>query len=141
MTNAYWAELIVAIAALVLAIAALVRMLGGLVEQRFADLRREVEHLREALATEREQRLAAQAKADKAERRAEAAEAEVTALIAVNQRMRAELELMRVALVGTEAERNAALADLARRADDAARARAAGSTEQTEPQRTVGGEK
>jgi chromosome segregation ATPase len=125
-----------ALAALVAAVAALVRVLSSAFETRFADLRKELARLRDELEVERRLRAAAQSQASAAERRAEIAEAEVQALILVNERMRAELELMRSALVGSEIERNEALKELARRSDEAARKRAA-SAEDTAPHRAL----
>jgi len=122
-----------ALAALVLAVAALIRVLGGAFEARFADLRKELAQVRVELETERRLRIAAQEKASAADRRAENAEAEVQALLIVNERMRGEITLMRAALIGSEAERNEALRELAQRADDEARRRAALSVEDTGP--------
>lgn len=127
------AQILGALAALVLAVAALIRVLGGAFEARFADLRKELAQVRTELETERRLRIAAQEKASAADKRAEAAEAEVASLLIVNERMRHEIELMRAALVGSEAERNEALRELAWRADDDARRRRALSTEDTGP--------
>jgi flavin reductase (DIM6/NTAB) family NADH-FMN oxidoreductase RutF len=52
-----------------------------------------------------------------------------------NIELRREVELMRFALIGTEAERNEALRELARSTDDAERARARGAAEETAPHR------
>lgn len=126
-------QIVVAFAALVAAVAALLRVAGGAFETRFADLRKEIASLRDALETERRLRIAAQDKATSAEHRAQLAEAQVDSLILVNERMRAELDLMRAALVGSESEKIEALTELAKRADNTARNRVA--LENTAPNR------
>jgi DNA gyrase/topoisomerase IV subunit A len=110
-----------ALAALVAAVAFLIRTLGGAFETRFADLRKELAQVRDELETERRLRIGAQERARAAEARASAAEAQVAQLVRANNLMRVELDLMRAALIGTEAERNEAVKELARRADDRAR--------------------
>ena len=112
------AQILGALAALVLAVAALIRVLGGAFEARFADLRKELAQVRTELETERRLRIVAQDKASAADKRAESAEAEVAALLIVNEKMRGEIDLLRSALIGSEVERNEALRELARRADD-----------------------
>lgn len=131
-----------ALAALVLAVAALIRTLGGAFETRFSDLRKELAQVRAEFETERRLRLVAEARSREAEARAAAAELRATQaerhvaqLVDANIELRREVELMRFALIGTEAERNEALRELARSTDDAERARARGAAEETAPHR------
>lgn len=135
-------QMVAALAALVLAVAALIRTLGGAFETRFSDLRKELAQVRAEFETERRLRLVAEARSREAEARAAAAELRATQaerhvaqLVDANIELRREVELMRLALIGTEAERNEALRELARSTDDAERARARGAAEETAPHR------
>ncbi len=138
------AQILAAATAFVLALAAFVRVLVKAYDSRFDELKTELASVRNELRAEIEKRKLAEALAEDAERRAELAEAQVVSLIGINERMRREIEeqretidTMRLALIGSEAERNEALKELARRAEDAARERAANSTEDTAPHRAA----
>lgn len=125
-----------ALAALVLAVAALIRVLGDAFETRFGDLRKELAQVRAELETEKRLRLVAEARSREAEARATQAEHHVNDLVNANTELRREVELMRVALIGTEAERNKALRELARASDDRERERARGAAEVTASHKT-----
>jgi hypothetical protein len=133
-------QLLGALAALVFAVAALIRVLGGAFESRFSDLKKELAQVRAEFETERRMRLVAEARSREAEARAVAAELRATQaehhvnqLVDANIELRREIELMRAALVGNEAERNEALKELARASVDRERERARGAVEETAP--------
>lgn len=133
-------QLLGALAALVFAVAALIRVLGGAFETRFSDLKKELAQVRAEFETERRLRLVAEARSREAEARAVAAELRATQaehhvnqLVDANVELRHEVELMRSALVGNEAERNEALKELARASVDRERERARGASEETAP--------
>lgn len=133
-------EFVAALAALVFAVAALIKVLGGAFETRFSDLRKELAQVRAELETERRLRLVAEGRSREAEQRAQAAELRaaqaeehVNKLVNANIELRREVELMRIALVGTEAARNEALKELARASVDRERERARGAAEETAP--------
>jgi hypothetical protein len=130
-------QMIGALAALVLAVAALIRTLGGAFETRFSDLKRELAQVRAELESERRLRIVAETRSREAEMRATQAEHHVNQLVHANAELRREVELMRYALVGTEAERNEALKELARQSDDRERERTAGAAEKTAPHKAA----
>lgn len=130
-------QMVGALAALIFAAAALIRTLSGAFETRFSELRKELAsvraenaNIRSELDEERRLRAAAELRAENAERHvAELVDDIITA--------RQQMELMRVALIGSEAEKNEALRELARKSDNDARERARGAADQTGPHQVV----
>lgn len=123
--------MLAALAALVLAVAALIKTLGGAFETRFSDLRKELAQVRAENVTiraelEEERRLRVVA-----EQRAENAERHVNQLVDANVELRREVELVRSALIGNEAERNEALKELVRASIDRDREQSRGSVDDT----------
>lgn len=126
-------QMVAAFAALVFAVAALIRTLGGAFETRFSDLRKELAQVRAENVTIRAELDEERRLRVVAEQRAENAERHVNELVDANVELRREVELMRSALIGNEAERNEALKELARASIDRERERVAGAAEQTAP--------